>query len=63
VMGTHRTAEDLASSYLLGTVDDIQDRIEDLRRVDLAYMILTPVSNDPQQLDLINKHVVGPFSS
>lgn len=63
VMGTHRTAQDLAASYLLGTVDDIQDRIEDLRKVDLAYMILTPVSNDPRQLDLINKHVVGPFSS
>jgi probable F420-dependent oxidoreductase len=62
VMGTHRTTEDLASSYLLGTVDDIQNRIDDLRKVDLEYMILTPVSNDRRQLDLINKHVVGPFS-
>jgi probable F420-dependent oxidoreductase len=61
VMGTHRTREELASSYLLGTVDEIQGRIEDLRAVGLEYMILTPVSNDPQQLDLINKHIVGPF--
>jgi probable F420-dependent oxidoreductase len=63
VMGTHRTREDLASSYLLGTVDEIQGRIDDLRAVGLEYMILTPVSNDPRQLDLINKHVVGPFST
>lgn len=63
VMGTRRTREDLASSYLLGTVDEIQGRIDDLRAVGLEYMILTPVSNDPRQLDLINKHVVGPFST
>jgi probable F420-dependent oxidoreductase len=62
VMGTHRTRDDLASSYLLGTVDEIQRRIEDLRAVGLEYMILTPVSNDPSQLDLLNKHVVEPFS-
>jgi hypothetical protein len=62
-MGTHRTREDLASSYLLGTVDEIQGRIDDLRAVGLEYVILTPVSNDPRQLDLINKHVVGPFNN
>jgi probable F420-dependent oxidoreductase len=61
VMGTHRSSEDLASSYLLGTIDEIQARIEDLDRVDLDYMILTPVSNDPRQLDLINKHIMEPF--
>ena len=63
VMGTHRTSEDLASSYLLGTIDEIQARIEDLRRVELEYMMLTPVSNDARQLDLINKHIVEPFGS
>jgi probable F420-dependent oxidoreductase len=63
VMGTHRTSEDLASSYLLGTIDEIQARIEDLRNVELDYMILTPVSSDPRQLDLINKHIVDPFGS
>lgn len=63
VMGTHRTSEDLASSYLLGTIDEVQARIEDLRRVELEYMMLTPVSNDARQLDLINKHIVEPFGS
>jgi probable F420-dependent oxidoreductase len=63
VMGTHRTSEDLASSYLLGTIDEIQARIEDLRRVELEYMMLTPVSNDARQLNLINKHIVEPFAS
>jgi alkanesulfonate monooxygenase SsuD/methylene tetrahydromethanopterin reductase-like flavin-dependent oxidoreductase (luciferase family) len=62
-LGTNRTREDLASFYLLGTVDEIQGRIDDLRAVGLEHMILTPVSNDPRQLDLINKHVVGPFNN
>lgn len=61
VMGTHRTSEDLASSYLLGTVEEIQGRVEDLAGVGLEYMILTPVSNDPRQLDLITKYLVEPF--
>jgi probable F420-dependent oxidoreductase len=62
VMGTHRTAEDLAASYLMGTVEEIQDRISALAKVGLEYLILTPVSNDAEQLNALVKHVVEPFS-
>jgi probable F420-dependent oxidoreductase len=62
VMGTHRTAEDLAASYLMGTVEEIQDRISALAKVGLEYLILTPVSNDAEQLNALVKHVIEPFS-
>jgi probable F420-dependent oxidoreductase len=61
VMGTHRTFEDLAASYLLGTIDDIQRRIADLAAVGLQEIIITPVTDDPRQLDLLATHVVAPF--
>ena len=61
VMGDHRTFEELASSYLLGTIDDIQHRIADLAAVGLQELIVTPVSDDPRQLELLAKHVLEPF--
>jgi probable F420-dependent oxidoreductase len=62
VMGTHRTPEDLAASYLMGTIEEIQARVAALAEIGLEYLILTPVSNDPVQLDALAKHVVEPFS-
>jgi hypothetical protein len=61
VMGDHRSFDDLAASYLLGTIDDIQHRVADLGAVGLQELLLTPVTDDPRQLDLLAKHVVGPF--
>ena len=61
-MGDHRSFEDLAASYLLGTIDDIQRRLADLEAVGLQEIIITPVSDDPRQLDLLATHVVAPFT-
>ncbi len=61
VMGDHRTFEELAASYLLGTIDDIQHRIADLAAVGLQELIVTPVTDDPRQLQLLEKYVVEPF--
>jgi hypothetical protein len=61
VMGTHRTWEDLAASYLLGTIGEIQQRIADLAAVGLQELIITPVTDDPRQLDLLATHIVAPF--
>jgi probable F420-dependent oxidoreductase len=61
VMGTHRTFDELAASYLLGTIDDIQRRIADLAAVGLQELIITPVSDDARQLDLLAQHVLEPF--
>ena len=63
VMGGHRTADHLAASYLLGTTEEIQARVSDLVAAGLQYLIATPVSDDPGQLDLINKYIHQPFNS
>jgi len=62
VMGEHRTAEDLQASYLTGTVEDMQETVAGLRDAGLEYLILTPLINDPAQLELIVRHIVAPFS-
>jgi probable F420-dependent oxidoreductase len=61
VMGTHRTFDGLAASYLLGTIDDIQRRLAALAEVGLQDLIITPVTDDPGQLELLARHVLEPF--
>jgi alkanesulfonate monooxygenase SsuD/methylene tetrahydromethanopterin reductase-like flavin-dependent oxidoreductase (luciferase family) len=62
VMGTHRTFEHLQESYLLGSLDEILARLVDLKDAGMEYMVLGPTSDDPAQLDLIEKHVVPALS-
>jgi probable F420-dependent oxidoreductase len=62
VMGGHRTDEDLQASYLTGTIDDIHDTISALQAAGLQYLILTPLVEDQEQLELITRHIVEPFS-
>jgi alkanesulfonate monooxygenase SsuD/methylene tetrahydromethanopterin reductase-like flavin-dependent oxidoreductase (luciferase family) len=52
-----RTFEDLQQSYLLGSLDDIIERLVDLKDAGMEYLVLGPRSDDPKQLDLIAKHV------
>jgi hypothetical protein len=61
VMGDHRDFDDLAASYLMGTIEDIQRRIADLAEVGLQELIITPVTDDPRQIDLLAAHVMGPL--
>src|ERR1700687_3677718 len=60
-MGTHRTYEHLQECYMVGGIDRINDRIEDLRKSGLQYLVLGPVSDDPKQIDLMAKKVVKAF--
>jgi len=62
VMGSHRTFEHLQSSYLLGTLDDIVERLKDLESAGCEYVVLGPTSDDLGQLDLIAKHLIPAFS-
>lgn len=62
VMGTHRTYEHLQESYLLGSLDEILARLVDLKDAGMEYMVLGPTSDEPAQLDLIEKHVVPALS-
>lgn len=63
VMGDHRSFDDLAASYLLGTIDDIQRRVAELAAAGLQELIVTPVSDDPRQLDLLATHLLAPFQN
>ena len=62
VMGTHRTYEHLQECYMVGSIDRINTRIEDLRKAGLRYLVLGPVTDDPKQIDLMAKNVVKQFS-
>ena len=61
-MGTHRSWEHLQECYLVGSIDRINARIADLVGAGLQYLVLGPVTDDPTQVDLIAKHIVGAFS-
>jgi alkanesulfonate monooxygenase SsuD/methylene tetrahydromethanopterin reductase-like flavin-dependent oxidoreductase (luciferase family) len=58
VMGTHRSYEHLQESYLLGSLDEIIERLVDLKDAGVEYLVLGPTSDEPEQLDLIEKHLV-----
>lgn len=58
VMGTHRSLDELRADYLMGTVDDMLAHLQALKQAGLQYLVLTPVSEDPHQLDLIARELV-----
>ncbi len=58
VMGTHRSFEHLQESYLLGSLDEILARLVDLKEAGMEYLVLGPTSDDPKQLELVDKHVL-----
>ena len=60
-MGTHRSYEHLQECYMVGSPDRIVARIQDLVAAGLKYLVLGPVTEDPAQIDLINKHIVRAF--
>ncbi|MGC1398599.1 hypothetical protein, partial [Candidatus Binatus sp.] len=62
VMGSYREWDHLRTSYLIGSIDRIRARIADLVEAGLQYLVLGPVSDDPVQIDLINKRIVAAFS-
>ncbi|MEE9298452.1 MAG: TIGR03619 family F420-dependent LLM class oxidoreductase [Acidimicrobiia bacterium] len=62
VMGGHRSDDELRASYLTGSVADMQETVAELREAGLEYLILTPLTSDPAQLDLLVEHIVEPLS-
>ena len=46
---------------MVGSPDHIVARIQDLVKAGLKYLVLGPVTEDPAQIDLINKHIVRAF--
>jgi alkanesulfonate monooxygenase SsuD/methylene tetrahydromethanopterin reductase-like flavin-dependent oxidoreductase (luciferase family) len=61
-MGTHRSWEHLQECYMAGSIDRINERIADLARAGLKYLVLGPVTDDPKQIDLLARHVARAFA-
>lgn len=61
VMGAHRSFEQLANSYFLGSPRHIRERIEELKAAGLQYLVLAPLIYDVAQLDLIETEILRHF--
>ena len=59
--GTARPWDYIEAVYLNGTVERIQQMVEDRRKVGIEYMMLHTLTDDISQLELIAKHIVEPF--
>lgn len=60
-MGTHRSWEHLQECYMVGSIDRLNQRIDDLVGAGLKYLVLGPVTDDPKQIDLLARRVVPAF--
>lgn len=61
VMGSDRTIEQLRASYLLGTPGEQRDRLRDLKAAGCQYLVLGPLTNSLDQLDLLVEKVIDPL--
>jgi hypothetical protein len=48
-----RATDDLASAYVMGSVQDIRDRVESIAAAGFDALIIGPVVADPAQFELI----------
>ncbi len=61
VMGTHRSWEHLQETYMIGSPEQVCARIAALVGAGLQYLVLGPVADDPNQIDLLARHVFSNF--
>jgi alkanesulfonate monooxygenase SsuD/methylene tetrahydromethanopterin reductase-like flavin-dependent oxidoreductase (luciferase family) len=59
--GSARPWDFLEAVYLNGTIDRIQEMVEERRAIGIEYMMLHTLTADVSQLELIAKHIVQPF--
>ncbi len=56
VMDVKRSDDDLQNAYLFGTIDEMAARIRALAAAGIDHLIINPLTDDPQQIDLfVNK--------
>ena len=61
MMGEHRDLDHLMASYLFGTLEDVYSRIDQYVELGTQYLILNPITDEIDQLDLIKKHIVAKY--
>ena len=63
VVSTERPWDYLASVYIVGTVDEIQQQIQTRVDMGIEYMMLHTLTPDLEQLDLFAKYIMEPFAT
>lgn len=58
LMGTHRSIDHLRACYLMGTNDDVIERLRDLVDAGCTYLCVGPTSADPDQIDYFAGNVL-----
>lgn len=59
LLGPHLAASALPSLGLTGTIGEVQERIAALAAAGLSHLILSPLTDDAGQLDLLARHLPG----
>lgn len=62
VVSDERPWDYISSVYLTGTIDEIQAAIQKRREAGVEYLMLHTLTADLDQLELMAKHVLAPFS-
>jgi probable F420-dependent oxidoreductase len=62
VMGTHRPFDQLRRSYLIGTPEKQVRRLLALQEAGCEYVVLGPTSDDPEQIELLQRLVIEPVT-
>lgn len=63
IVSDERPWDYIASVYFSGTIDDIQSKVAERVEAGVEYMMLHTLTADLEQLDLIARHIVEPFST
>lgn len=58
VMDVKRSDEDLQNAYLFGTIDEMTARIIELKEAGVDHLILNPLVDDTNQIDLFRSHIM-----
>ena len=61
LMGTHRSWEHLRECYLLGSIDDIVERLQFLESHGLEHVTIHPAAPETEQLDLWMEKIIRPY--
>ncbi|MDH4277149.1 MAG: LLM class flavin-dependent oxidoreductase [Acidimicrobiia bacterium] len=59
VMDVKRSDDDLQKAYLFGTIDEMTERIIELKKAGVDHLILNPLTPDPAQIDLFTRHIAA----
>lgn len=58
VMDSKRSDQDLQHAYLFGTIDEMTQRVREIKAAGVEHLIINPVTEDPAQIDLFAKEIM-----